>query len=85
MEKNFIGRREYDQTNNNFMSEIKQIRQCINDIKINIAGLPEKLTEKLDEKYVSQESFKPIQKIVYGLVGAILISVFVALLALVIK
>lgn len=85
MKNDLVSRNEFTKTNDNFMKEIKQIKQCINDIKVDIAKLPEHLIEKLDEKYVSKEAFKPVQKIVYGLVGAILLMVIGAILALIIK
>jgi len=85
MKKDFVTRNEYNKTNDNFMKEIKQIKQCINDIKVDIAKLPETLIEKIDEKYVSQETFSPIQKVVYGLVGAILLTALAASLTLILK
>jgi len=39
----------------------------------------------VQEKYVTKEEFIPIKNIVYGMVGLILVGVFGALLALVIK
>lgn len=42
------------------------------------------INEKLDTKYVTKEAFTPVQRVVYGVVGLILTSVFVALLSLVI-
>ena len=38
-----------------------------------------------DNKYVSQDSFRPIQRLVYSLAGAVLISVVTAILALIIQ
>lgn len=67
------------------MKEIKLLKKDVSDIKVNIAKLPEKLRETFDKHYVSKDSFKPIQKVVYGLVGAILLGIVVALLALVIR
>lgn len=39
---------------------------------------------KVSQNYVSKEEFEPVRKIVYGLVGLILIAVVGALVALVI-
>jgi hypothetical protein len=44
-----------------------------------------KIIEFIDKKYVTKDSFSPVQKIVYGLVGAILLAVVGALVALVLK
>ena len=41
--------------------------------------------DKLDETYVSQETFRPIQKLIYGMVGAILLAFIGAVVALVLK
>lgn len=40
---------------------------------------------KLDTKFVTQEEFKPVRIVVYGMVGMMLVSVGSALIALVIK
>jgi len=68
-----------------FMKEIKDIKKDVNEIKVDLASLPEKLMDKLDDKYVSKDLFKPIQKLVYGLVGAILLGIVGAGLALILK
>ena len=80
-----ITRQEYQRRTNNIMRKIDEIKKEVSEIKINLATLPEKLRETFDEHYISKDSFKPIQKIVYGLVGAILLAVIVAILALVIR
>lgn len=41
------------------------------------------IDEKVGSRYVSKEEFEPIKKIVYGLVGLILIAVVGALVSLV--
>lgn len=45
----------------------------------------DKIMEKLDRNYVTKEEFVPVQRLVYGVVGLILTSVVVALVALVIQ
>jgi hypothetical protein len=40
---------------------------------------------KLEHNYVSQEEFKPVKTIVFGLVGVILMAVVGALVALVLR
>ena len=41
--------------------------------------------QKISLHYVSREEFEPIKKIVYGMVGLILVAVVGALLSLVVK
>tara|TARA_Y100000310_G_scaffold266076_1_gene277411 strand:- start:290 stop:478 length:189 start_codon:yes stop_codon:yes gene_type:complete len=43
------------------------------------------INSKLDSKYVTQEEFKPIRFVVYGMVTMILMAVCAAGIALVIK
>ncbi len=43
------------------------------------------LEDKIDNNFVRNEAFEPVRKVVYGLVGAILMSVAGALIALVVK
>ena len=80
-----ITRAECNQARTMSMKEIKDIKKDVNDIKVELAKLPDKLLERLEEKYVSKDTFEPIRKLVYGLVGAILLGVVGAILALVFK
>lgn len=50
-----------------------------------IIGKIDNFVEASDKRFVTKESFRPIQKIVYGLVGAVLIAVLAAILALILK
>ena len=80
-----ITREEYQLNNKNIMQEIKDIKRDVNDIKVCIAELPEKIKEAIANDYVSKEAFKPVQKLVYGLVGAVMIGVVGAVLALIFR
>ncbi len=51
--------------------DIQYIKQDINEIKM-----------RLDNKYVSKETFIPVQNLVYGMVGTMLIAVVGGLMAL---
>lgn len=55
-------------------TSIKYIQRDIAEIK-----------EKLDEKYVTQDEFKPVKAIVYGMVGLILVAVIGYIISLAIK
>ena len=50
----------------------------------NIDKKVDQIAEKLEKEYVTEIEFDPIKKIVYGLVGLILVAVFGALIALVV-
>lgn len=54
-------------------NDISYIKRDLTDIKA-----------KLEANYVTHEEFEPIKKIVYGLVGLILVAVVTAVLTLVI-
>lgn len=63
--------------------------------KVNIAVLTTKvdivvdtvksIDAKLERDYVTQDSFEPIKRLVYGMVGVTLTAVILGLLALIIK
>lgn len=44
----------------------------------------EKLEEKSDKIYVKVESFEPVRRLVFGMVGVVLLSVFGAIIAIVV-
>ena len=62
-------------------TNLEQIRKDVEDIKREQT----RLDSEHSTKYVTQDQFMPIQKLVYGLVGTILISVVAAVLAVVLK
>lgn len=64
--------------------EATQIAVMANDIGY-IKSTVKELNDKVDHNYVTKEEFAPIQKLVYGLVGLILVSVVVALLSLILR
>ena len=66
--------------------EIKE--QLLNHIPTQIQELDtkiEKLPEEIEKKFVSQNEFQPIQRVVYGMVGAILLAAVWAFIDLVLK
>ena len=54
-------------------------------MKLSLAGLPEALIEKLDKRYVSEEAFNPVRKLVYGAVGVVGTLVITALIYLILQ
>ena len=66
--------------------EIKE--QLLNHIPTQIRELDikiEKLPEEIEKRFVSQDEFRPIQKVVVGMVGAILLAAVWAFIDLVLK
>lgn len=56
------------------LSKVEYIEQEVNEIKT-----------RMQKDYVTQDQFKPVHDIVYGLVSLVLIAVVGAIIALVIK
>lgn len=61
--------------------KIDKVIKGMTDMKVDIAGLPQKFFDKADTKYAG----KTTEKLVYGMVGTILTSVLGSLLYLVLK
>ena len=53
--------------------DIRYIKEDVTEIKL-----------KLEKDYVTREEFEPIKKVVYGLIGLILVAVVSAIIGLVI-
>jgi len=64
-----------------FMNEVKDIKDAVNDLRVDIAALPEKLLEKSDERYAGIR----VEKIVYGTAGLMLSLLITAIVYLVLK
>lgn len=62
-------------------TKIALIQQDISYMKDKL----DNVDQKISTHYVSREEFEPIKKIVYGMVGLILIAVVGALVSLVVK
>ncbi len=70
---------------------IKRVPFICNEIKAINEGLKEmnkgfeRIDKKLDEKFVTKESFWPVKTLVFGMVGIILTGVVMALMVMIIK
>lgn len=64
--------------------EDTQIALIASDVNY-IKGDVQEIKSTLKSSYVTTDQFEPVKKIVYGLVGLILVAVVGALLALVVK
>jgi hypothetical protein len=77
------------------MTRSKEFKPTASDLAITAAGVAvdisyikadiSNINSKLDDHYVTKDQFAPIQRLVYGLVGLILIAVVGAILALVLR
>jgi len=72
-------------TNKDLYEELGKLRHELDDADRTIEDKVSVLEQKVDRTYVKLIEFEPVRKIVYGLVGAVLLSVIAALLDLVIR
>ncbi len=61
-----------------------EIARISESVKYLVKGVDE-IKDKLEKEYITQDQFEPVKKIVYGLVGTILLGVIGAIMALVLK
>ena len=64
--------------------EHTQIALMAQDI-VYIKDAVKDLRNDIDHKYVTTDQFEPIKKIVYGLVGAVLLAVITAVMTIVLR
>jgi len=62
----------------------KEVYRLVEDMRRELRTDISKLDDRISKNYVTQEEFEPVKKLVYGVVGLILMSVVGALLALII-
>lgn len=63
MEQSYITRPECVANHNKIMEEFKHVNEKIENIRIDLAKLPEKLIEKLDDKYAGKFLEGEVKKI----------------------
>ena len=80
-EQNIGGNEAKRMRDNNNDVDIAVMASQVNDIKVAVRDIQ----NTLKSDYVKKEQFEPIQKIVYGLVGKILIAVIGGIMALLIQ
>jgi len=66
---------------NSLMEKIDSILCELGDLKVKVAELPERVLEKADQRYAS----KTVERAVYGIIGALTLTVLEAIVELVIK
>ena len=74
-EKNLITRRECDNNVKVMIKEIQDIKDSTNEIKIQIAKLPEKILEKSDGRYADKKTEKTVDKLIWLVLSAVVIAV----------
>jgi len=57
--------------NDKIMQKIDDLTQAVEDIKITLAGLPDEIFTRADERYAS----KTAERAIYGLVGALCLGI----------
>jgi hypothetical protein len=72
-------------TNKDLYEELGKLRHELDMADKDIENKVGQLEAKVDRTYVKLVEYEPIRKIVYGLVGAVLLAVVSAILAVVIK
>lgn len=65
-------------------SENTQIALMANDLGY-VRKSIDVLTDKIDKNYVTKDEFEPIRKLVYGMVGLILVAVVGAVMTLILR
>jgi hypothetical protein len=71
-----------NQTEHNiFMKKLDDLAEGQNDIKVTLAGLPEQLAEKFDERYASKKYEESLDRLNWMVISAVVL----ALLGIVIK
>ena len=59
--------------------EIQDIKDTVNDIRVDIAGLPQKLAEKFDERYAPRWVAKAWVFVFTGIGGCLIIAVMASI------
>ena len=72
-------------TNKDLYDELTNLRREFNNDDKAIELKIETLEGKVDKTYVRLVEYEPVRKIVYGLVGAVLLAVISAILTIVIR
>ena len=76
-----VTREEFQSTNANVMDKLDQLSKQINKLSLEVAELPEKMSEKYDYRYASKRT----EQVVDRLTWLVLSAVIVAGLALIIR
>jgi thiosulfate reductase cytochrome b subunit len=68
-----------------FTEKDRQLLTLLEERQKETSKVIAQISEKLDDKYVTKDEFAPIQRLVYGGVGVVLLSVLTAVTYLVVQ
>ena len=71
---NSISREEYTSFNQVMNEKLDNLTDCVGQVKVTIAELPEKLADKFDERYASKKTEQTVDKILWLVISAVIIS-----------
>lgn len=78
---NLITRKECINNHKTMMEKIDEVKNDISEIKVMLAGMPEKIFEKADCRYAS----KITERAVYAAIGVMCLAVLTGVIALIFK
>lgn len=55
--------------------EIKDVKDAVNDLRVDIAGLPEVILEKSDSRYADKKTEKTVDKVIWLIVSSTMVTV----------
>jgi hypothetical protein len=71
---NSITREEYTSFNQVMNEKLDNLTDCVGQVKVTIAELPEKLADKFDERYASKKTEQTVDKILWLVISAVIIA-----------
>ena len=72
-------KKDFSESNDSF--DMGQLVEKVSNIDIKT----DRIEQKLEMHYVTQDQFEPVKRIVYGLVGVVLLTVAAAIMAIILK
>ena len=76
MPRNYsISRDECISTQNSLMEQLKELKDDIQDVALNVAKLPEQLADKFDGRYASKKTEQAVDKVFWLVISAVVIAI----------
>lgn len=85
MKEDYIKKNECFVVQKNFMEKLEEVRKEVSSIKVEITALPQKLIDKLDERYADIKTVNDIEDNIKWISRIVIGAVILALITLVIK
>ena len=73
-ESNSITRDEYSSFNQVMNEKLDNLTNCVGEVKITMAELPEKLADKFDERYASKKTEQTVDKVLWLVLSAVILA-----------